>query len=83
VQRVHDGNQLDQGQEWILPAIFIPYWTEYRLGVAVGSLWVRWIAGMLASIEGQSLPPDTEAMRRCAGQQQAVTGHGDGSVAEP
>lgn len=72
VQQVHDGNQLDQAQEWVLPNIFAPYWTEYGLGLAFGSLWTQWLDRMASAVDELKLHAATEAPHRAAEQQEAT-----------
>jgi hypothetical protein len=49
VQSVHDGNQQAQGQDWALLDIFAPFWAEYDLGVAFGSLWQQWVGDIITA----------------------------------
>ena len=50
IRSVYDGNQQDQGQEWVLPNIFAPFWSEYQLGLVCGSLWNQWLCEMQAEL---------------------------------
>jgi hypothetical protein len=42
----HDGDHRAQAHEWVLPNIFAPYKTEYKLDLECGSLWNEWLEGM-------------------------------------
>src|ERR1017187_7108968 len=37
IRITRDGNQRAQAQEWVLPNIFAPFWTEYELGLKFGA----------------------------------------------
>ena len=50
IRSTRDGNQRAQAQEWVLPNIFAPFWTEYELGLKFGSLWDQWLSEMQAEL---------------------------------
>ena len=50
IRSTRDGHQQAQAQEWILPNIFAPYWTEYELGLEFGSLWDQWMSEMQSEL---------------------------------
>ena len=50
VREFCDDNPQAEGQEWVLPHIFAPYWTEWSLGLEFGSLWDKWVSDLASGV---------------------------------